>query len=400
MEQPIQQPVPQPTAAPETTNIRRSYSRAGLSVAALYGTIAKVQSISMILIVLLVYAWAVFQPSLFLDLLDIVDDPWLFGADLLRDSSLVTVLLTVFLACQAVAWGVGFVLMRLVLPPKERIEKKNLTLPQFLLIVLMSFGVWSVGAALGNLSAYFGVQQDSLFSVEYLGKAMLPYLVYAVIGAPIVEELAFRKALLDGLSGTHEGYAAVISGLLFGLMHGNHMQFFLAFFLGMLFARVYQRTGRIIYTMLLHGIINLTGTLPEFCALYDTDISLVWNIVVGVLAVAGWIVLFCKRRDPLLRVAPTTVPDANRAVFKNLGMRIVRIAGLILIGAQGLLLLGVAIWQAETAAWALCLIDLIPLSLVFLTVLLLPRLTGRYDAKPMEAESQTTTNEPPTEEPA
>ena len=68
----------------------------------------------------------------------------------------------------------------------------------------------------------------------------------AVVGAPIVEELTFRKALLDGLHGTHEGYAAVISGLLFGLMHGNHMQFFLAFFLGMLFAMVYQRTGRII----------------------------------------------------------------------------------------------------------------------------------------------------------
>lgn len=385
MEQPqdvVSAEKPEPTQE-ETRVMKSKCSRAGLSVAVLYGAVGEAQSISMILMALVAIAWAVFEPSAFAGLLEYVKNPWMLGADLLNNSALVTVLLSIFLGVQAVAWGVGFVLMRLVLPPKK-IEKKNLSFGRFLLIALITFGVWGAGAVIGNLSAFFGVEQDSLFSVEYLGKSLLPYLLYAVIGAPIVEELAFRKALLDGLHGMHEGYAAVLSGLLFGLMHGNHMQFFLAFFIGMLFAMVYQRTGRIVYTMLLHGMINLTGTLPELLALWNIDISLGWNIVVCVLIAAGLLALFLLRKDPLLHAEPTTVPDANRAVFDNLGMRITRIAGLILVGGQGLLLLFVSLYNTDARRWGFCLIDLIPMGLVFLTVLLLPKFTKRYEAKPSE----------------
>jgi membrane protease YdiL (CAAX protease family) len=212
-----------------------------------------------------------------------------------------------------------------------------------------------------------------------LGAEALPFLVYAVIGAPIVEELTFRKALCDRLHDTHEGYAAVISGLLFGLMHGNHQQFFLAFFIGMLFAMVYQRTGRIVYTMLLHGMINFTATLPEFFSLAGVDINLGWNIAVGALILAGLVVLLVKRKDPILHAAPCVVQDANNAVYRNLGMRIVRVAALVLIGVQGIILIFAAMAQSGFEHWALCLIDLIPLTLVFLTVFLLPAFTKCYE---------------------
>jgi len=258
------------------------------------------------------------------------------------------------------------------------IEKRSLPFGRFVLIALICFGIWGVGALLGNLAELFGATQETMFSVENLGKGMLPYLIYAMIGAPILEELAFRKVLLDRLHDYGEGYAAVISALLFGLMHGNHMQFFLAFFLGLVFAMVYQRTGRIVYTMLLHALINTTASIAELFAIYDIDISLGWNIAVGALVLGGLAALLIARKHPLLHTANCTIPDANRAVYKNVGMRIARIAGLALIGLQGAMFILLPLVTSGNLAY---LIGLIPLALAFLTVLLLPKFTKRYEAK-------------------
>ena len=384
---PVQPPVPKPVL-PETARMKSRFSRGGLSVAALYGTIAKGQSISIILIAMLTSLWMMICPPDYVGLSDLLDDPLAFASAYLSgNGGFIGVVLALFLLCQAASWIVGFVMMRLVLPKSTPIEKKNLPFGRFLLAALMCFGVWGVGAVLGNVTSFFGVETESLFSTDLLGKAVLPYLVYAVIGAPILEELTFRKALLDGLHDQHEGYAAVISALLFGLMHGNHMQFFLAFFIGLIFAMVYQRTGRVIYSMILHAMINFTATLPEVLLLYDIDISRGWNIAVLVLIAAGLVVLFVRRRDPLLHAPKCTVPDANRAVYKNLGMRLTRIAGLILIGMQGLMLVLLPMLEDRDPRH---LIGLLPLALSFLTVLLLPVFTRRYEAKPETAEPEST----------
>ena len=369
---------PEPAPA-ETVEMKRVYSRAGLSVAALYGAISASGGISTALIMMLVFVFyelgsfpLITDPS---QLSYYVDS--LLGY--LPGRGVIATLLTVYLLVQTGAWIVGIVLMRLVLPKGTPIKKRSLSFGRFLVIALMCLGVWGVGAVLGNLSSFFGAETQELFSVDLLGAEILPYLIYAVIGAPVVEELAFRKVLCDRLHDTHEGYAAVVSGLLFGLMHGNHHQFFLAFFIGMLFAMVYQRTGRIVYTMLLHGMINLIATLPELLSLVNVRIDVVWNIAVGVLIVAGLVVLLIRRKDPILHAAPCTVLGANNAVYRNVGMRIVRIAALVTVGLQGTILMLTGMLATDTGHWAAHLIDIIPLTLTFLTVFLLPVFTKRYE---------------------
>ena len=80
-------------------------------------------------------------------------------------------------------------------------------------------------------------------------------LFVAVLG-PILEELVFRKFLCDRLLPLGEGYAVVLSAAIFGLVHGNFFQFFYAFFLGMIFALIYIKTGRIRYTVFYHCVLN------------------------------------------------------------------------------------------------------------------------------------------------
>ena len=52
-----------------------------------------------------------------------------------------------------------------------------------------------------------------------------------------------------------------MSGVMFGLFHGNLNQFVYAAALGAFFAFIYVRTGKIRYTMILHAMVNSMATI-------------------------------------------------------------------------------------------------------------------------------------------
>lgn len=85
--------------------------------------------------------------------------------------------------------------------------------------------------------------------------------IFAVLIAPFYEEFIFRKLLIDRAVKYGEGVAVVLSGLLFGLFHGNISQFAYAFFLGMFFGFIYVKTRRLRYTVILHMAVNFMGSI-------------------------------------------------------------------------------------------------------------------------------------------
>lgn len=363
---------------PSRTDILRSaYSRAGFSCGALYGAMSAAESIALMLIIT-VFVAALGGGNNRIPLTTDYGESISRAVQLIKESGMLLPAVLLFVFCVAGGMSLGMILMRKIVKKGSPIDRRSLSFGKFMLVALICFGLWGVGALLGNAAALCGAPQSDPMSGELLGKSIIPYLVYAMIGAPFFEELAFRKTLLDRLHDHGEGFAAAVSALLFGLIHGNHMQFFLAFFIGLVFAMVYQRTGRVIYTMLLHSMINTFATVPEILGLYGIDIELPWMIAAGALTVGGLVTLILMRKDPLLRAAPCKVPDANRAAYQNAGMRFARIAGLVLVGAQGVILIFMPLMNDGNR---LHLIGLIPLALVFVTVLLLPRFTKRFEAK-------------------
>jgi membrane protease YdiL (CAAX protease family) len=58
---------------------------------------------------------------------------------------------------------------------------------------------------------------------------------------------------------------------MFGLIHGNLYQFFYAFLLGVAFSYIYIRSGKIIYSTLLHMFVNL------FCGVFPAYILTMFN---------------------------------------------------------------------------------------------------------------------------
>lgn len=84
-------------------------------------------------------------------------------------------------------------------------------------------------------------------------------LIFIAILAPILEEIVFRKILCRHLLPLGEGYAIVLSSVIFGLCHGNFFQFFYAFGVGLILALIYVKTGNLIHTITFHFIMNFLG---------------------------------------------------------------------------------------------------------------------------------------------
>lgn len=121
---------------------------------------------------------------------------------------------------------------------------------------------------------------------------VLPTILIAGIASPIVEELVFRKVLLERLRKYGDVVAILVSGLCFGLYHGNIAQFLYASALGFIFAYVVVRTGRIHYTIALHICINILGTgiLPQIVKMGTIATMMVGFAVIGIIMIG--IVLF------------------------------------------------------------------------------------------------------------
>lgn len=82
-----------------------------------------------------------------------------------------------------------------------------------------------------------------------------------VLLAPALEEWIFRKLLVDRTIRYGEGTAIFLSGLMFGLFHGNLNQFVYTFLIGAFWAFIYVKTGRLRYTIYLHMTLNFMGSV-------------------------------------------------------------------------------------------------------------------------------------------
>ncbi len=130
--------------------------------------------------------------------------------------------------------------------------------------LVICFALTYIGNYLGtfvNLILEMITGKPPVNNIEQLTSAT-PFwanLLFVGILAPIMEEIFYRKLVIDRLLPLGELPAILISGLLFGLIHGNFGQFFYAAMMGIVFGFLYVRTGRLRYTVSLHMAINLWG---------------------------------------------------------------------------------------------------------------------------------------------
>lgn len=168
--------------------------------------------------------------------------------------------------------------------PAENVEKRKMKWWQFLVAVLMCFGlVYAsnlVGTAVSTVISILkgsAVQNTILDIVTSI--SMVFTILYMVICAPLMEEYVFRKLIVERTIKYGQGVAVVVSGLMFGLFHGNLNQFVYAFTLGCFLAFLYVKTGKLKITIAIHMMVNFMGSVVSLKLIEMIDIDRYLEIV-------------------------------------------------------------------------------------------------------------------------
>ena len=163
------------------------------------------------------------------------------------------------LTMYAVAMPISLLIFRVgkSTPP----AKRRLPILAFIGALALCYALAFVGTLIGTaahtaFSRLMG--REALNPVEEIIRDVpfaVTLLVVGVIG-PIMEEIFYRKLVIDRFRRYGDVNAALLSALLFGLIHGNFSQFFYAFFFGVVLGFLYCHTGRLRYTVAIHIIFN------------------------------------------------------------------------------------------------------------------------------------------------
>lgn len=217
----------------------------------------------------------------------------------------------------AVAMPLSLLIFRLV--PARAPEKKSMKPYVWLGLLAICFGLTYAGNFIGMLvnliiGAIRGEPVVNELQAVTTATPMWANLLFVGILAPVMEEIFYRKLIIDRLTRYGDLPAILISGLTFGLIHGNFSQFFYATVLGCLFGYVYLKTGKIRYTILLHMAINLIGGVwaSEVVKVVNADPegllsmllllvqgAFVMLMIVGAIVAAVLLIIFCRK--PLCR---------------------------------------------------------------------------------------------------
>ncbi len=257
---------------------------------------------------------------------------------------------------------IGFFVLRTV--PEEGYQKK-ISFGEFIKIFCICFSVSHIANLITTIcltywSAFTG--NEVVNNLEEILSMTDPWVIFFSVGilAPLLEELLFRKFLIDRMRKYGEVVAILVSAGLFALFHQDFVQLAYAFVAGVMLGYLYCRTGNYWLTVLIHSLFNIiSGVLPallvtdilavsqEITALesalvkaqtYDEMYNLIYPIIseysmsillygvyclfLGVVNIAGFILLiigFRKYRAEKGTVA-LSAADKIKAIFINPGM--------------------------------------------------------------------------------
>lgn len=235
-----------------------------------------------------------------------------------------------------IAFPIFLFLMKKI-PAKVTSGTKKYSAKEILTLFLISYALATIFNAFSNLINYLislVKGSDVINPLNYVinNSGFIYIVILTCIVAPIMEEIIFRKILLDRLNRLGSGVAIVVSSYAFALFHGNLSQFFYAFVLGMIFAHITLKSGTIKYSMILHLLINFTGAILSKLVLeFGETVTTVMGFVIFAMIISG-IILFIKNRKKMFSKFED-IPNSMsslRAIFAP-GMLLFMLSGIIVI---------------------------------------------------------------------
>lgn len=152
------------------------------------------------------------------------------------------------------------------------------------------------------------------------------YIVNVAVIPPLVEELLFRGVALQSLRRFGDGFAVVVSAILFGVYHGNFIQMAFAFLCGLAMGYAVVRTNSLLPSILIHLINNALSVVLEILTRFygqktAAHVDNILCIVLVALGIAALLLLFWKKKLFTPRKRCSILPFSTRmgAAFGNFG---------------------------------------------------------------------------------
>lgn len=147
-----------------------------------------------------------------------------------------------------------------ILIENRRISSRKILMYFILLLGVNSLcGLFSVGMeSVLNMIGY--TMKDSIDMMQNLNKPSM--FIYVCIIGPIIEELTYRGMVLKYLKKFDKGFAVISSGILFGFMHGNFEQIFMAVGVGILLGYLAEEYS-VKLTIILHILNNTSSFMVD-----------------------------------------------------------------------------------------------------------------------------------------
>ena len=195
----------------------------------------------------------------------------------------------------------------------------------FLPLLCVGFGVCALSEIFTNIFAStlssVGINPDMphMESGDSIEGKVLYFLAIAVV-APLAEEFALRGIVLSMLKKFGEGFAIVMSALIFGFMHGNLIQIPFAFIAGLALGFVAVKCGSLWGAVLLHAIVNTVSILTQFISdAFSMEIAnvaySVYLIVALIVGVFGLLFLTRKGETLSLEKSELNVTTAEKTKY-------------------------------------------------------------------------------------
>ncbi|WP_040983888.1 CPBP family intramembrane glutamic endopeptidase [Oceanobacillus jeddahense] len=169
------------------------------------------------------------------------------------------------------SFTIGLVIVLLLLKPDMQVRAHSDAVGVGGIIVWSVLGIFmallSQGLAATIEMEVFGIDpgSENTQGIMNMARAVPIFVILPAILAPILEEIIFRKIIFGSLyKKMNFFFAAIISALIFAVIHWDFLHILVYTAMGFVFAFLYVQTKRIIVPIIVHAGMNTLVVLAQF----------------------------------------------------------------------------------------------------------------------------------------
>ena len=199
----------------------------------------------------------------------------------------------------AVLYGIGLFVFRMITKPAPapELQKQKLPAKEFALLFVMQCAAVPVVTILTIVCVVITGKTPDTNTLSLTPFNLFQLLIFA----PIMEEFVFRKLFAAKLLPYGERVFILTSALCFSVIHGVSLgvpQIAYTFILGLVWAYVYAKTGSLIYSIVLHALSNLFGSvISQSLMLFSQTAASIYTVLLMLTGIIGFVLFILKRKS-------------------------------------------------------------------------------------------------------